>query len=113
VPTELLPAQAELLSLGFLPVGQTEARAGLAKAPMIYNYLAAPSDPRIVACLSFSRNRTIFASYLPDGRMIETGYPPLGLADMKAPKGAGLARRGVELTIHASDERRPEPKTAA
>ena len=47
LPTELLPAQAELLSSGFVPVGQSETRAGLAKAPMIYNYLAAPSDPRI------------------------------------------------------------------
>jgi hypothetical protein len=87
LPAELLPAQTELLNLGFIPVGQTETKAGAGKAPMIGNVLLAPSDPRIVASLSFSRTRTSFGSYLPDGRVIETGYPPLGLADVKMPKG--------------------------
>lgn len=87
VPPELLPTQAEVLRLGFVPVGQSETRTATMDSPLVYHVFATPSDPRIVASLSFSRTRTIFTSYLPDGRVIESGYPPLGLADAKVPKG--------------------------
>jgi hypothetical protein len=64
---------------------------------LVYEMLAAPSDPRIVANLSFGRTRTIFTSYLPDGRVIETAYPPLGLAAVEVPK----SRRTLPDWLHA------------
>ena len=87
LPAELAAPEAELLRLGFVRVGQSETRGGYGASPRVFESLAAPSDPRIVANLSFSRTRTIFSSYLTDGRVIETGYPPLGLAEIKVPKG--------------------------
>jgi hypothetical protein len=87
LPDDLAPAQAELLRLGLVRIGQTETRAANAPRPMVAEIFAAPFESRIVASLSFSRTRTTFASYLFDGRVIETGYPPLGLAKMKVPDG--------------------------
>lgn len=87
LPAELAAPEAELLRLGFVRVGQTETRDRSGKGPRVYEALGTPLDPRIVANLSFSRTRTIFSSYLMDGRVIETGYPPLGLAEVKVPKG--------------------------
>jgi hypothetical protein len=87
LPADLLPAQDTLLRLDFIRIGQTESRKSGLAAPEIYEVFAAPSDPRIVAQLSFTALRTTLTSYLPDGRVIETSYPPVGLADVKVPKG--------------------------
>jgi hypothetical protein len=87
MPAELQPMLADLLRLGFVRVGQTETSDGISGKPRVSEMLAASFDSRLVASLSFSRNRASIASYLPDGRIVETGYPPLGLADLKVPQG--------------------------
>jgi len=87
VPAELADALEELRRLGFVRVGQTETGADNAERPRVTEVLALPSDPWISGELSFSRPGTCLASFLMDGRVVETYFPPLDLAKMKLPKG--------------------------
>jgi hypothetical protein len=81
LPPDLEPAAAQLIGLGFAPIGQTESYgAWPEKMPRRYAKYASLTNPAVSAELGFTGRRTVFGSWWLNGHTLETGCPSLDLA---------------------------------